>query len=573
MEEIKVKSKASLKESYLGQTVEDFLYDCNNADDIQITIFDTESGKELYKGYKDEMPDYLLNTEFEGMDCLDSRYNYLCLNVSQDDDEDGSSFYSIVEEFLEDVNCNDQEIHIWDTNEEKELYAGSIDDLPDDLRMLVFLSFEAPDDIMISIDASEIEEVQDSDLGESLDSDKRESYYVDYRNDEGDSFKEMRGEEFEKDSSAWDIELDYFSDIITGKKELPEDISGVSLVYRTIDDDEMIEDEDILLITKDLDDKWSIDFDTYGLLKQFNKPVDLSEARHRNEGFEDEDICIYLFPEIANDEDREVMKQYNLQLLGVNFGPYGDERNDVIKGRYIDLLDFCEDYIGGYEMNPDYLYKEEDFAGDIYDPEAEVELSEAYQYVDYIKEFNDKHLEVNLDNFLNFDPNDKHTLAELEVFASQMREPNVWGSGWKNMTTKYYTDARRPNKAGYLDCCIEGKYLFTKILDFIKKRDGLKETPSRIDLVDAIEYFNEDGHMFKNQKEKVTGRSINLSETLLGDRIDNFIDELYIMRQASIQKDGEYGMGNLIFKELRNRGYLDNLKELKVKEAEKELSL
>lgn len=573
MQEVKVKSKSTLKESYLGQTVEDFLYDCNNSDDIQITIFDTESGKELYKGYKDEMPDYLLNTEFEGMDCLDSRYHYLCLNVSQDDDEDGSSFYSIVEEFLEDVNCNDQEIHIWDMNEEKELYAGSIDDLPDALRMLVFLSFEAPDDIMISIDASEIEEVQDSDLGESLMIPKEESFYVDYRNYAGDSFKEMRSEKFAKESSDWDIELDYFSDIISGTKELPEEISGVALVWRSIAEDEMMEDEDIILITKDLDDSWSIDFDNYGLLKQFSKPVDLSEAHHRNPGFENEDMCIYLFPSLANEEDKEAMKDYDLKLLGINFGPNGDEKNDVVKGKYIDLLAFCEDYIGGYEMHPDYLYKEKDFAGDIYDPEADVELSEAYQYVDYIKEFNDKHLEVNLANFLNFDPNANHTLSELEVFASQMKEPNVYGSGWKNMTTKYYREGRKPNKQGYLYCCIAGKNLITEILLHIKERDGLTELSNRIDLVDAIEYFNEKGRMFKNQKEKEKGGSIDLSETLLGDRIDNFIDELYIMRQASIQKDGEYGMGNLIFKELRNRGYLYNLKKLKVKEAEKELSL
>lgn len=55
--------------------------------------------------------------------------------------------------------------------------------------------------------------------------------------------------------------------------------------------------------------------------------------------------------------------------------------------------------------------------------------------------------------------------------------------------------------------------------------------------------------------------------------IDNFIDELYELRKTSIATEGEYGMGNLIFKEMRNRGYLDNLKELKRERRSQELSL
>lgn len=57
------------------------------------------------------------------------------------------------------------------------------------------------------------------------------------------------------------------------------------------------------------------------------------------------------------------------------------------------------------------------------------------------------------------------------------------------------------------------------------------------------------------------------------EEIDTFIEDLYDLRKSSIAKDGEYGLGNLIFKEMRNLGYLDNLKELKRKEKSKELSL
>ena len=57
------------------------------------------------------------------------------------------------------------------------------------------------------------------------------------------------------------------------------------------------------------------------------------------------------------------------------------------------------------------------------------------------------------------------------------------------------------------------------------------------------------------------------------DDIYKFIEDLYNLRKESIAKEGEYGLGNLVFKEFRNLGYLDNLKELRKVEKSKELSL
>ena len=51
------------------------------------------------------------------------------------------------------------------------------------------------------------------------------------------------------------------------------------------------------------------------------------------------------------------------------------------------------------------------------------------------------------------------------------------------------------------------------------------------------------------------------------------IDDLYLLRRNSINTDGEYGIGNLIFKEFRNRGWLDNLKDVAAEEKSKQLSL
>ena len=57
------------------------------------------------------------------------------------------------------------------------------------------------------------------------------------------------------------------------------------------------------------------------------------------------------------------------------------------------------------------------------------------------------------------------------------------------------------------------------------------------------------------------------------ENASDLVDELYLLRKDSISTDGEYGVGNLVFKEFRNRGYLDNLKQLMVDETSKELSL
>lgn len=57
------------------------------------------------------------------------------------------------------------------------------------------------------------------------------------------------------------------------------------------------------------------------------------------------------------------------------------------------------------------------------------------------------------------------------------------------------------------------------------------------------------------------------------EKAQSFLDTLYINRVRSLALEGEFGIDNLIFKEFRNRGYIDKLKEI-IKEGEsKELSL
>lgn len=61
--------------------------------------------------------------------------------------------------------------------------------------------------------------------------------------------------------------------------------------------------------------------------------------------------------------------------------------------------------------------------------------------------------------------------------------------------------------------------------------------------------------------------------SLEDSEIEQFINDLYLMRKESLATDGEWGTGNLVFKEFRNLGYLDSLKDRKYKYRSKELTL
>lgn len=57
------------------------------------------------------------------------------------------------------------------------------------------------------------------------------------------------------------------------------------------------------------------------------------------------------------------------------------------------------------------------------------------------------------------------------------------------------------------------------------------------------------------------------------NEIEDTIDELYLIRKNGLATDGEYGVGNQTFKELRNLGYIDNLKDKVISLRSNELSI
>lgn len=84
-----------------------------------------------------------------------------------------------------------------------------------------------------------------------------------------------------------------------------------------------------------------------------------------------------------------------------------------------------------------------------------------------------------------------------------------------------------------------------------------QEEPKKINI--------EDSQLYKDAYKKY--------QELKDDEIEKFIDDMYVMRKISLANDGEFGEGNLVFKEFRNKGYLDELKDRKYAYKSKELTL
>jgi len=88
--------------------------------------------------------------------------------------------------------------------------------------------------------------------------------------------------------------------------------------------------------------------------------------------------------------------------------------------------------------------------------------------------------------------------------------------------------------------------------------------------IDNIPEFNpEKSETYSNVKEWV------LTALQSGDLSDvqDAINRLYLLRKSSLATDGEFGEGNLVFKEFRNDGSLEKLKERKRELVDKELTL
>lgn len=101
------------------------------------------------------------------------------------------------------------------------------------------------------------------------------------------------------------------------------------------------------------------------------------------------------------------------------------------------------------------------------------------------------------------------------------------------------------------------------------KKDQWIKFPTQINIPDVsnneeyLSLLNE----WKNKAQTLLTNSQDVQE------IKNYINELYNLRRLSIMTDGEYAIGNLVFKEIRNLSLLQSLKDKTHELTSRELSL
>lgn len=144
----------------------------------------------------------------------------------------------------------------------------------------------------------------------------------------------------------------------------------------------------------------------------------------------------------------------------------------------------------------------------------------------------------------------------LDVFKKEKPECVLYGENRKGKEI-FYTDP--------YGCSLDKLRLMTKAAA-PEKRTFLA---LYADDVEDLEEFIKKGYMVKADPRlhEALAAGINAED------VEKLIDDLYELRHTSLQTEGEYGLGNLVFKELRGMGYLDQLKELKKVLEGQELSL
>lgn len=145
-----------LKEGYVGQTVEEFLEDCVEADEIgEIVIADNDADDftVVFRGKYKDLDYKYKQASFDDFDCGDGK-----LVINAEEDGEGGTYYSTVADFIDDYNGD--EIEIQENGEV--LFSGDKYDIPEELQEYGFCSFDAP--AYICINAREIEESIDEEL-------------------------------------------------------------------------------------------------------------------------------------------------------------------------------------------------------------------------------------------------------------------------------------------------------------------------------------------------------------------------------------------------------------------------
>lgn len=175
------KKDKKLKEGYLGQTLQDFLDVCIDEYVIdKIYVYGTEDI--VYEGPMDDLPDDMRDAEFLEFEAYSNGRDMVTINVDSTEEYGLDTYYTTLEDFLDD--CNNENIIIFDLGSEEEIFRGDKYDIPDELKDLIFASFDSPNELSVNLsdyegDSDDYDEDEDDDdFDESLKENEQPFYRV-----------------------------------------------------------------------------------------------------------------------------------------------------------------------------------------------------------------------------------------------------------------------------------------------------------------------------------------------------------------------------------------------------------
>lgn len=238
------------------------------------------------------------------------------------------------------------------------------------------------------------------------------------------------------------------------------------------------------------------------------------------------------------------------------------------------LLNDLEEAIEKHdELNP-ALFKESKLR-----PEVKDKINEIVD--EFLKDFEEVDVELEIQDIILTGSNasynytkdsdlDIHIVADTSKITDTLKLHKVIYDAYKsNFNKKFEIELNKVPVELYIET--QDTPLVSNGIYSVIKNEWVKE-PTKEDIPEvdqeAIDKaFKPWEKRYKALISKITNKSDDESE------IDKFIDSLYDLRSEGLSTDGEYSIGNLIFKEMRNKGYLDNLKELRHKVIAQRLSL
>ena len=159
---------------------------------------------------------------------------------------------------------------------------------------------------------------------------------------------------------------------------------------------------------------------------------------------------------------------------------------------------------------------------------------------------------------------DVHIIADESFDCSEKHLEIIYNAYKALFNNRYEITIRGINVEIY----VENKDNLTNVATGIYSlKDGWIRKPSKY-AIPEIDSFELDKRV--NEWEN---KYFEITQDPTLDKIDKYIDDIYDIRKKSIKEEGEFGLNNLVFKEMRRRGYLAEVKELRNKKLAQNLSL